>query len=233
MPEKSRIGDESRSVAYSPHIESISLSEVLPRVFVGEEIPHSEVWLTEVTLIRGRNYLIEAPSGGGKSSLMAYLYGYRRDYKGKITFNGVDTRRLETEDLQEIRRRHIAYLPQDLSLFGELTALQNIRLKNDLTRHVPEERIIEWFRRFGIEDRIDYPAGKMSIGQQQRVAIMRALCMPFDFLLLDEPVSHLDSANNLTAAEIIGEEAVRNSASVISTSVGNPLLLHSAINLKL
>ena len=57
--------------------------------------------------------------------------------------------------------------------------------------------------------------------------------MPFDFILLDEPVSHLDSVNNQLVADIISEEAARRGAAVISTSVGNPLLLHSAINIKL
>ena len=57
--------------------------------------------------------------------------------------------------------------------------------------------------------------------------------MPFDFLMLDEPVSHLDAANNMAAAEIIAEEAMAQGAGIISTSVGNPLLLHSAKSLRL
>ena len=80
-------------------------------------------------------------------------------------------------------------------------------------------------RRLGILFRRDYPAGRMSIGQQQRLAIIRALCQPFDFILLDEPVSHLDEENNRIAAEIIAEEARRQGAGIISTSVGNHLLL--------
>lgn len=227
------ISDSTGATAYLPHINEITLSEMLPRVFIGESIPNSAVWLTNISFRRGKNYLIEAPSGGGKSSLMSYLYGNRRDFKGKLLFNGIDTATLSLPDWQEIRRRHIAYLPQDLSLFPELTALDNVRLKNALTGQVDERRIEEWMRRLGIEGRADYPARKMSIGQQQRLAIIRALCMPFDFLLLDEPVSHLDSANNLIAAEIIAEEAARRGASVISTSVGNPILLHSAINIRL
>lgn len=215
------------------HIERISLSDMLPRVFVGEEIPRSEVWLTERTFIRGRHYLIEAPSGGGKSSLMAYIYGARKDYEGRLSFDNVDASSLSVDDWQRLRRNNIAYLPQELDLFPELTCMENIRLKNNLTGHVPEERILEWLDRLGILFRKDYPAGKMSIGQQQRLAIVRALCMPFDFIMLDEPVSHLDAANNMIAAEIIAEEAGRQGAGVISTSVGNPLLLHSANNLKL
>lgn len=215
------------------HIEWIELADLLPKVFVGEDIPHSMVWKTECRFERGKHYLIEAPSGGGKSSLMAYIYGARRDYEGRLLFNGIAVSGFSISQWQEIRRSHIAYLPQELDLFPELTCIENIRLKNDLTGHVPEARIDEWLERLGIAFRRDYPAGKMSIGQQQRLAIIRALCMPFDFILLDEPVSHLDSTNNMIAAEIIAEEASRQGAGVISTSVGNPLLLHSAVNLKL
>lgn len=223
----------SNTLLQNGHIERISLSDMLPKVFVGEKIPHSEVWLTERVFKRGKHYLIEAPSGGGKSSLMAYIYGARRDYEGRLFFNDTPAGDIRISQWQELRRRHIAYLPQELDLFPELTCIENIRLKNDLTGYVPEKRINEWLERLGIAFRRDYPAGNMSIGQQQRVAIIRALCMPFDFIMLDEPVSHLDNANNLIAAEIIAEEAARQGAGVISTSVGNPLLLHSAENLKL
>lgn len=61
----------------------------------------------------------------------------------------------------------------------------------------------------------------MSIGQQQRVAIIRCICQPFSFLLIDEPVSHLDSRNNEIAARIITDEARRQDAAIIATSVGN------------
>lgn len=214
-------------------LDRITLSEMLPKVFAGETIPHSEVWLTLTTFERGKHYLIEAPSGGGKSSLMAYIYGARTDFQGDLLFNDKNTASYSIADWQTIRRHHLAYLPQDLDLFPELTCIENIRLKNRITGAVPEERIDEWLERLGIAARRDYPAGKMSIGQQQRLAIIRALCMPFDFILLDEPVSHLDSANNQLVADIISEESARRGAGVISTSVGNPLLLHSAINIRL
>lgn len=214
-------------------MESITLRDVLPNVFVGEEIPSSDIWLTEVEFRRGGFYLVEAPSGGGKSSLMSFIIGERDDYRGEILFDGAPARSLSIDGWQQLRRCSIAYLPQDPALFPNLSALDNIRLKNSLTGHATEAKIREWMERLGVEARADYPAGKLSIGQQQRVAIIRALCMPFDFLMLDEPVSHLDAANNMAAAEIIAEEAMAQGAGIISTSVGNPLLLHSAKSLRL
>lgn len=214
-------------------INEIRLAGMLPRVFVNENIPESDVWNEELTLYRGNNYLIEAASGGGKSSMCAYVYGARVDYEGELSFNGKDTRGFSIAEWQEIRRRHIAYLPQELDLFPELTAWENIQLKNTLTNHFGDKDIERMLDELGIASRRDYPAGRMSIGQQQRVAIIRSLCQPFDFILLDEPVSHLDEGNNRIVAGMIAREAERQGAAVISTSVGNPLLLPNAKKLSL
>ncbi len=206
-------------------IESISLSGMLPNVFVNEKIPASEVWKSELSFRRGDFYRIEAASGGGKSSLCAYIYGARTDYQGSLRFNNIDAKELRISDWQELRRVNIAYLPQELSLFPELSAWENIQLKNSLTGYATDDKVERWLERIGIASRRDYPVGRMSIGQQQRVAIIRAICQPFDFILLDEPVSHLDAENNRVAAEIIMEEARQMGAGVISTSVGNHLNL--------
>lgn len=209
------------------------MAGMLPRVFVSESIPASDVWRNELVFRKGCRYRVEAASGGGKSSMCAYIYGGRIDYEGSLYFNDRDTSGLTIKEWQEIRRRHLAYLPQELSLFPELTALENITLKNSLTGHVGLERIEEWLHELGIDSRRDYPVGRMSIGQQQRVGIIRALCQPFDFILLDEPVSHLDETNNRKAAAMIVAEAERQGAGIISTSVGNHLLIEESIALKL
>lgn len=206
-------------------MNEITLERTLPRVFVSEPIPQSEVWKADVTFRRGEFCLVEAASGGGKSSMCAYLFGARSDYEGRILFDSEDIATFGIEKWQKIRRRHLAYLPQELSLFPELTAWENIQLKNRLTGYASDRMVTLWMERLGIASRRDYPAGRMSIGQQQRVAIIRSVCQPFDFLLLDEPVSHLDEENNRIAAALIAEEAERQGAGIISTSVGNHLLL--------
>ena len=72
-----------------------------------------------------------------------------------------------------------------------------------------------------LEERKNQLAGTLSGGEQQRVAIVRTLCQPCDFIMLDEPVSHLDEANNQIVAEMVTEEAEKLGAGIISTSVGN------------
>jgi len=73
----------------------------------------------------------------------------------------------------------------------------------------------------GIGEKVNSLVAKLSIGQQQRVAIVRTLCQPCDFILLDEPVSHLDDQNNAIVAQMVTDEAQRQGAGIISTSVGN------------
>ncbi len=206
-------------------LERIELRGMLPAVFHSEDIPDSEIWKRDVVFRCGEFVLVEAASGGGKSSMCSYIFGSRKDYEGTLLFNGRDAGTLSIGEWQRLRAVSLAYLPQDLALFPELTALENIRLKNSLTDHLTESRIDEMLESLGIGGRRDYPAGRMSIGQQQRLAIVRALCQPFDFILLDEPVSHLDEANNRIAARLIAEEARRQGAGIISTSVGNHLAL--------
>ncbi len=121
----------------------------------------------------------------------------------------------------EVRKHHLAYLPQELRLFPELTALENVLLKNRLTHHKSEQEIVSYFEQLGIPEKVNSLVGKLSIGQQQRVAIIRTLCQPADFFVLDEPVSHLDEANNAIVAALVTAEASRQGAGIISTSVGN------------
>lgn len=208
-------------------VEKITLSNTLPQVFTGMEhevpVSLSQVWLQNIEFVRPNYYMVEAESGTGKSSLCSYIYGSRGDYRGKILFDGRDVSEFTIEQWCELRTRSLAYLPQEMQLFPELTVLENIEIKNRLTGCKSREWILEALERLEISVKADVLAGKLSVGQQQRVAIIRALCQPFDFILIDEPVSHLDQRNNNIVAHLIREEAQSNGASIIATSVGNKI----------
>ena len=210
-------------------INEISFDNALPQVFRttdGDPALHrSDVWLCRRSFVRPGRYIVEAASGTGKSSMCSFIYGNRHDYDGTISFNGTDIRHYSVADWCELRRRHLALLPQEMRLFPELTVRENILLKNRLTDFRSEAEIQQMLDRLGILKKYDVPARLLSIGQQQRVAIVRCVCQPFDFMLLDEPVSHLDKANNLVAAEMLMQAAEAQEAAIITTSVGNPLML--------
>ena len=200
-------------------MERIELLHTLPQVFQGRE-PQSQIWLQDVTFQKGQTYLVEANSGTGKSSLCSYIIGYRKDYLGTIRFDGKDIRKHRVSEWTSLRKRNLSLLFQELRLFPELTAMENVQIKNGLTNHKNRKEIEEWFQRLGIADKMDAKVGRMSFGQQQRVAMIRALAQPFDFLLVDEPISHLDDENSAIMGNIMMEEVRRQGASVIVTSIG-------------
>jgi len=203
-------------------MNQITFDRVLPDVFVNQDIS-SEVWNCQFNLQRGQNYLIEAASGTGKSSLCSYVFGFRKDFRGVISFDGANIRGLKIADWVNLRKRSLGLLWQDLRLFGELTARENVDLKNRLTHFQKKAQIDQWFERLGIADKQAAKVAQMSFGQQQRVALIRVLCQPLDFLFLDEPVSHLDEQNNRAMAELIAEETARQGAAVVVTSIGKRL----------
>lgn len=198
----------------------ITLRQVLPRPLADTPLTPGSVWKTDCTLNSVDRYLVQAPSGTGKTTLISLLYGLRNDYDGQVTFNGVDIRKHSVNDWAAIRRTQLAVVFQELRLFPQLTALENIRLKNELTHTLTEAEIVTMAQQLGIDHRLNQSCGTLSLGQQQRVAIIRALAQPFALLLLDEPFSHLDTANAATACALITEQCARHKAGVLLTSLG-------------
>lgn len=201
-------------------MDKIYLKKVLPEVFLKRENAGSEIWLRDVCFSKGETVLIKAVSGAGKSSLCSFIYGYRRDFSGGIFFDGEDIGLLKRKRWEELRRTSLSIVFQDLRLFPELTALENVFVKNRLTGFRSSDWIEDSLVRVGLEDKMEEKAGRLSFGQQQRIALVRALCQPFDFMVLDEPVSHLDEANNRICSELLVEEARKQGAGILATSIG-------------
>lgn len=206
-------------------MNSIHFKYVIPQVFASREQQDSEIWQQDVVFEKGRLYLVEADSGKGKSTFCSYIQGYRNDFSGQLLFDDVDVKSLKVSDWVNIRERHISLLFQELRLFPELTAMENVEIKNKLTGFKSRAQIDEWFDMLGIGDKRDAKVGRMSFGQQQRVAMIRALVQPFDFILADEPISHLDDSNSAIMGKILMHEAHMQGAGVIITSIGKHMNL--------
>lgn len=196
----------------------------MPKYFTPDKASvASDIWNKTLTINRGESYLIKANSGRGKSSLCNFLYGVRNDYSGEIVFDTKNIDKFTIDRWIELRKRSLSILFQDLRLFDELTVIQNIELKNRLTNHKRVKEIVSLLERLGIGSKVDSRVSELSLGERQRVAFVRTVIQPFDFIILDEPVSHLDSDNGAVMAQILTEESQKEGAGVIVTSVGNNL----------
>lgn len=195
------------------------LQNILPFPLKEQKFTHvSNIWQTDCFFEKGKKYLVLAPSGKGKSTFLHILYGLRKDYEGRVSFDKENIQKFQPSEWANLRKDKLAIVFQDLRLFPNLSAIDNIRLKAQLTNHTAN--IEKMAARLGIQDLLQQSCETLSYGQKQRVAIIRALVQPFDFLLLDEPFSHLDEENTKNALSLITEICQEQEAGMILVSLG-------------
>jgi putative ABC transport system ATP-binding protein len=194
----------------------LSLQGIIP-VPLREKVlaKKSGMWNNSLTLNKGQYVFIQAPSGTGKTTLIHILYGLRKDYEGEVKWGTNLLKTTDNEILADLRTNGISVIFQDMRLFPELTAWENIEVKRRLTNTVTEAQVIEWLDRLGIKDKKDSMGNTLSYGEQQRIAIIRSLLQPFEWLLMDEPFSHLDHANTGKAITLILEVVKKHNAGMI------------------
>ena len=197
----------------------IELNHVVPHPLPKQVIQSSDVWNTKLCFKPNSTCLVSAQSGMGKSTLLHLLYGVRKDFSGILSIDGKDSSSLSREDWIKIRKTSISLLFQDLRLFSHLTALENINLIPVANPQAPA--VEEMADQLGIMDLLHQSVATLSHGQRQRVALVRALRKPFQFLLLDEPFSHLDEVNQNKACSLITQLVQINGASLILSTLGS------------
>jgi ABC-type lipoprotein export system ATPase subunit len=180
----------------------------------------SDVWNAAIAFQQGEFTKIKAPSGTGKTTFVHILYNLRHDYEGRVSIGGRSLKDTGENELAEMRQQKISIVFQDLRLFPNLTARENIELKRILqTPFYPPEIIDEMAAELGITHVLDQRAGLCSYGEQQRISIVRALVQPFELLVMDEPFSHLDINNTKKAAALIEAECRKRNAGFIITDL--------------
>ena len=157
---------------------------------------------------RGKFYAIIGKSGSGKSTLLSLMAGLDIPPAGQIVFEGTPTNAI---DLDKYRRECAAVVYQDFGLFPLLTALENIMYPMELC-HVDKKKAVadakELARLVSLpENLLDRYPGKMSGGEQQRVAVARALAMDRRLILADEPTGNLDSENSANIIDLLSQLA--------------------------
>lgn len=205
----------------------IILRKLKPKYMSESEVAGSDIYLQpEVKFEQGKKYMVCAKSGHGKSSLLNFIYGINREYEGKIDMVGLcvpqsHNRSAGTQSatMNATMSATMSYMFQDLCLFPELTALENVQLKNRLTGFKSDEEMIRMLTTLLPAEKRNQPVATLSLGQRQRVAAVRALCQPMCFLLLDEPFSHLDNETASLVADMMLAEVERQGAGLIVTAL--------------
>ena len=180
----------------------------------------SGLWNKSLLFEHGEYIKIKAPSGVGKTTFVHIIYKLRKDFEGDVLWNEKRLSLINPDELALLRQQHISIIFQDLRLFPDLTARENIELKRVLLRPFYESSVIDnMAEQLGITSILNQKASMCSYGEQQRIAIIRSLMQPFDWLIMDEPFSHLDRNNIDKAAALIEVECKKRNAGFILTDL--------------
>ena len=152
--------------------------------------------------------VIIGASGAGKSTLLHLLSGLDKPDSGKVFFDGKDIFRYSDEKLSKFRNQNIGFIFQFHHLLPEFTALENVAIPlmiNGLSLNRSIERAKALIESVGLTERLDHKPAELSGGEQQRVAVARALANNPKIIFADEPTGNLDSANSESIHKILFE----------------------------
>src|SRR5919197_6312851 len=156
----------------------------------------------------GERVAIVGESGVGKSTLLHLLGALDRPTGGRLFFDGEDVFARSDAELAEFRNREVGFVFQFHHLLGDFTALENVMLPSLIAREpfaATRVRATALLERVGLKDRLAHPPGQLSGGEQQRVAVARALTQRPRLLLADEPTGNLDPATGEEVQQLLLE----------------------------
>jgi putative ABC transport system ATP-binding protein len=169
----------------------------------------------------GELTLLMGPSGSGKTTLLSILGCILTPTEGTLSVAGESTEGLTPEGLADLRRRHVGFVFQSYNLFPTLNAIENVRLALDVRGEKYADTVIKAetaLREVGLAHRLRSFPGNMSGGEQQRVAVARALASKPSIILADEPTAALDSETGHAVMELLSDIAKDESRAVLAVT---------------
>ena len=178
------------------------------KVFEQEAESVQAVRDVSLTIERGEFTALAGPSGSGKTTLLNLIGGLTRPTQGRVWVAGREVSRMSSQELARLRLEEVGFVFQAYNLLPVLTALENAEFPMLLQGVHAEERqarVRELFARTGMEGLEDRRPGKLTGGQQQRVAVVRAVASRPALVLADEPTANLDSVTSEALLDVMGE----------------------------
>ena len=161
---------------------------------------------------------IHGESGGGKTTFLHLIAGILQPDSGSILFEGRELAGMPESQRDRLRATSIGYIFQTFNLLQGFTCLENVLLAMGFADGLDEGRAREMLVRVGLANRLDHYPRQLSIGQQQRVAVARALVNKPSLVLADEPTGNLDPVNKDLAVELIQGICKENGAGLLLVS---------------
>ena len=162
--------------------------------------------IPQLNLAQGEQVVLRGESGGGKTTLLHIISGIVTADSGSIRLDGTELTAFSESRRDRIRADKMGYVFQSFNLLPAFTALENVRLGMTFARKkLSAERAKELLSKVGLADRMHYRPSQLSVGQQQRVAVARALANKPRLLLADEPTANVDPANQKRIIDLIKE----------------------------
>ena len=162
---------------------------------------------------KGELVVIVGPSGAGKTTLLNILGGMDTLSEGKVFLDGQEVSAMNKKQLTMYRRLDVGFVFQFYNLIGNLTAVENVELANQICPHPLDA--VEGMKEVGLEERMKNFPSQLSGGEQQRVAIARALAKNPKLLLCDEPTGALDYQTGKAILQLLQDTGRKNNMTVI------------------
>lgn len=185
----------------------IRLTNITKDYQVGDEVAHV---LRGISLaIKEKEYIsILGASGSGKSTLMYIVGLLDTPTSGRVEINGRDVSKFPDTELSKLRNHYVGFVFQQFNLINKLSVFENVllptRYASERLGFDPNTRALELLRQFGLYERRDYYPNRISGGQQQKTAIVRALIMNPKLIIADEPTGNLDTKTGKEILDLLG-----------------------------
>ncbi|HAV64095.1 MAG TPA: ABC transporter ATP-binding protein [Verrucomicrobiales bacterium] len=179
---------------------------------------HRVLDVPEFTVAEGEQLALVGESGSGKTTLLHLIAGILKATGGTIHIAGEEMTALNEAGRDRLRARSLGYIFQTFNLLQGYTCLENVLLGMKFGPGVDRPRATELLRRVGLQSRLHHLPRQLSVGQQQRVAVARALANKPRLVLADEPTGNLDPANAAEALKLIRDACRESGAALLLVS---------------
>jgi putative ABC transport system ATP-binding protein len=207
--------------------DAVVRAEGLSRAFRAGDSVVNALSGVDVELGAGELAVVHGPSGSGKTTLLNLIGGLDRPTAGRVWVDGQEVSAMGEDGLVEFRRATVGFIFQGFGLLPVLTAAENVEIPLRLQKADPHERdarVRELLELVGLAERANHRPYELSGGEQQRVAIVRALTNEPRLLLADEPTGQLDSENARTIMSLIHSLVASESISALVATHDEGLL---------